>query len=98
MVKVQKPNHSWSEEEQTIRSNVPCRKVPTTRTPEEMLALSGQTQNNRAITTFALPATVTVYSDDIILYEGKRYPVAGTNVRTAGMKRHVFAYDDSKAP
>lgn len=97
-VKVAQPNHSWRTEEQTIASDVPCRKVPTNQTPQELSALSGQTQNNRVVTTFLLPATQAVYSDDILLYNGKRYPVAGVGDRTDGMYSRVYVYDDSKAP
>lgn len=96
VVKTTEANHSWTEAEQTVRSGVHCRKVPTNQTPVELLALEGQVQNNRTVTTFLLPATEQVYGNDVLLYLGKRYPVAGVADRTAAMYLRVYVYDDSE--
>lgn len=93
-VRVVQTDGSWTEEEQVILSNVPCRKVPTNQTPQELLV--AQTQTTRFVTTFLLEATAVVYADDVLLYAGKRYPVAGTLDRSDQIYQHVMVYDDSK--
>lgn len=93
-VRVVQPDRSWTEEEQTVLSGVSCRKVPTNQTPQELLA--GQTTTTRFVTTFILDATAQIYADDVLLYLGKRYPVAGVLDRTEQIYLHVMVYDDSK--
>lgn len=89
-------DNSWTEGEQTVLSNIPCRKVPTRQTPDELLVNQSQTTAARAVTTFHLEATAVVYADDVLLYNGKRYPVAGVLDRTDQMYEHVVVYDNSK--
>lgn len=95
MVHVKQPNNSWRDDEQTIATGIKCRKVPTLRTPQELLAIQAQTTHS--VTTFLLSATAPpVYADDVLLSGGKRYPVAGVADRSDEIYIRVFVYTDSK--
>jgi hypothetical protein len=94
-VRTRQPNGTYTDTEQTVQSQIRCRKVPLLQTPVELLA--EQTQTTRYVTTFQLSALAApIHADDIILHEGKRYEVAGIAVRSDEMLIHVFVYDDSK--
>jgi hypothetical protein len=94
-VRTRQPNGTYTDTEQTVQSQIRCRKVPLLQTPVELLA--EQTQTTRYVTTFQLSALAApIHADDIILHETKRYEVAGVAVRSDQMLIHVFVYDDSK--
>jgi hypothetical protein len=94
-VRTRQPNNSWRDVEQTVAAGIKCRKVPTLQTPEELLQF--QTQNTRFVVRMLLSATAPpVYADDVLLYNGKRYPVAGVAERTDQIYMHVLVYDNSR--
>ncbi len=97
IVRIKLPNNSWKDVQQQVMSDVPCRKVYTGRSPVELAITGGQQQENKLIAVFLVPSDLAIYSDDIIVYEGKSYPVVGVENRTAGMYGRIYVYDDSKA-
>lgn len=98
--RVRQPGGSWRDELVLVVGGVPCRKVPTGQTPQE-LAVMQTTLSTRAVATFILSGDYPVFATDVIRYPavgGVDYGVAGVQGRTEGIYTRVIVYDESKAP
>lgn len=97
--RVRQPNGSWRDESIVVAGNVPCRKVPTGQTPQEV-AVMETTLSAHGVSTFIITGDYPVFATDVIRYPsgaGIEYGVAGVHARTAGIYTRVIVYDESKA-